>query len=185
MNSQLVFDVYRLTSLVGSIVIATLYVWPSLSSASSEQVLGALIAPQAFVRLIGLGFLVLGVVGAAMSPGFALYAGIGDYFTAVLALIAMVGFHSRREWGKPAAWVFNLVGTADLLNAFLQAGRHRNVSELLWSCAFRTHSSGPPLPDGASADLSFAVAPQTSGINNRMTTNELSTSQSAACCVAT
>ena len=56
MNPQLVFFVYVFTSLVSASVIAKLYIWPKLKSLRVEQSLEALIAPQALIRLIGLGF---------------------------------------------------------------------------------------------------------------------------------
>jgi hypothetical protein len=135
MNSQLVFFVYVVTSLISASVIAKLYVWPKLKNLRVEQSLEALIAPQALIRLIGLGFLIPGVVGPSLSPGFAVPAAGGDYATAVLALFAMMALHSRSNLGKPSAWIFNLAGAVDLINAFVQAGRH-HVSPTYFGAAF-------------------------------------------------
>lgn len=145
MDSQLVFGIYVLTSLVGSVVIAKLYLWPWLKGVSTEKALEALIAPQALLRLIGLGFLVPGVVSTSMPSGFAIPAAVGDYVTAVLALIAMVAIHSRSSWGRPAAWMFNIVGTVDLLNAFVQAGRHQMSPAYFGATFFIPTAIVPPL----------------------------------------
>jgi hypothetical protein len=145
MNSQLVFFVYVFTSLVSASVVAKLYVWPKLKSLRVEQALEALIAPQALIRLIGLGFLVPGVVSPSLSPGFAVPAAGGDYVTAVLALFAMVALHSRSSFGKPLAWIFNLVGTVDLIDAFVQAGRHHLSPTYFGAAFFIPTAVVPPL----------------------------------------
>lgn len=144
MNSHLVFFVYVFTSLISSSVIAKLYIWPKLKSLRVEQSLEALIAPQALIRLIGLGFLIPGVVSPSLSPGFAVPAAGGDYATAVLALFAIVTLHSRSRLGKPLAWMFNLVGTVDLINAFVQAGRH-HMSSTHFGAAFFIPTAVVPL----------------------------------------
>ena len=56
---------------------------------------------------------------------FARSAAYGDLAAALLALLALVTL--RRRPGMVLAWIFNLWGTVDLLNAFFQA----NVSGLL------------------------------------------------------
>ncbi len=145
MNSQLVFGIYVLTSLVVAVAIAKLYLWPWLKDVSTETALEVLIAPQALLRLIGLGFLVTGVVNPSMPSGFAIPAAVGDYVTAVLALIVMVAVHSRSNWGRLAAWVFNIVGTVDLLNAFVQAGRHQMSPAYFGAAFFIPTAVVPPL----------------------------------------
>jgi hypothetical protein len=145
MDSQLVFGIYVLTSLTGSVVIAKLYLWPWLKRVSTEKALQALIAPQALLRLIGLGFLVPGVVSTSMPSGFAIPAAGGDYLTALLALVVMVAVHSRSKLGRPAAWVFNIVGTVDLLNAFAQASRHQMSPTYFGAACFIPTAVVPPL----------------------------------------
>ncbi len=125
MNVQLIFGIYAATSFVTAIVIARLYIWPKLIATSTERALEALIAPQALIRLLGVGFLVPGIVSPLMNPGFAIPAAIGDYVAAILALIATVAIHYRSKLARPLAWLFNIEALIDLLNAFAQAGRHR------------------------------------------------------------
>ena len=70
-------------------------------------------------RFIGLAFLVPGVVSPDLPPAFAHSAAYGDVIAAMLALLALVSL--PRAAGVVIAWIFNLWGVADLLNAFYQA----------------------------------------------------------------
>jgi hypothetical protein len=72
-------------------------------------------------RFIGLAFLVPGVVSPNLPGAFARPAAYGDLVAALLALIALAGLGSRL--GLVLVWLFNLWGSADLLNAFYQANR--------------------------------------------------------------
>jgi len=60
-----------------------------------------------------------GVVSPDLPPAFAHSAAYGDIIAAILALLALVFL--RSEAGVAALWIFNLWGSADLLNAFYQA----------------------------------------------------------------
>ena len=70
-------------------------------------------------RFIGLSFLVPGVVSPDLPSAFAQPAAYGDLIAAILALLSLLFL--RTEVGGVIAWIFNLWGTADLLNAFYQA----------------------------------------------------------------
>jgi hypothetical protein len=70
-------------------------------------------------RFIGLSLLVPGVVSTDLPSSFAHPAAYGDLIAAALALLSLASL-SRRP-GVVIAWVFNLWGSADLLNAFYQA----------------------------------------------------------------
>jgi len=72
-------------------------------------------------RFIGLVFLVPGVVSPNLPVEFARPAAYGDLVAALLALFALAGLQSRL--GLVLVWLFNLWGSADLLNAFYQANR--------------------------------------------------------------
>jgi hypothetical protein len=52
---------------------------------------------------------------------FARPAAYGDLATCILALLAIAALRTRA--GAVLVWVFNIVGTVDLLNAFYQADR--------------------------------------------------------------
>jgi hypothetical protein len=70
-------------------------------------------------RFMGLAFLVPGVVSPDLPAAFAHSAAYGDIIAAILALLALLLL--PRGAGIIAAWIFNLWGLADLLNAFYQA----------------------------------------------------------------
>jgi hypothetical protein len=66
------------------------------------------------------------VVGPALPAAFAVPAAYGDLLAALLALLAIAAL--RMEWSSAIAlvWIFNVVGTLDLINAFYQ-GLRNNV----------------------------------------------------------
>jgi hypothetical protein len=72
-------------------------------------------------RSVGLAFLIPGVVSPNLPAAFARPAAYGDLATAILALLAWATLRSRL--GIILVWVFNVLGTADLLNAFYQGNR--------------------------------------------------------------
>jgi hypothetical protein len=73
-------------------------------------------------RYIGLVALIPGVVAPELtSTVFARGLAYGDLVSAILALIALGALRTRMS--GLLVWIFNLVGTADLLNAFYQGAR--------------------------------------------------------------
>ena len=110
-------------SLVSSVVVATLYVWPRLRMMTRDQALVALVAPHMFFRFIGLGFLVPGVVAASLPPAFAVPAAYGDAVAGIAAIIAVLALARRAPWAISAVWLFNIWGAADLLLALFQGLR--------------------------------------------------------------
>jgi hypothetical protein len=95
---------------------------PWLAGKPLQQALIPLIFPHAF-RHVGMVFLVSGVVTQPLSEAFAYPAAYGDLAAGLLALLSLVAL--RGNWGVavPLVWLFNIVGTVDLLNAL----RHPNV----------------------------------------------------------
>jgi hypothetical protein len=69
---------------------------------------------------MGLVFLVPAVVAPTLPPAFARPAAYGDLLAGLLALLAMVALRSRWALALPLTWLFNIVGTLDLLHAFYQ-----------------------------------------------------------------
>ena len=105
-------------SLVAWGIVTARYIWPQLRDRQRAEALQPLLVLHTF-RFIGLAFLVPGVVSPALPPAFAHSAAYGDVIAAVLALLALLLL--RRQSGVAAVWIFNLWGSADLLNAFYQA----------------------------------------------------------------
>ena len=101
-------------------VIAKWSLGPWLEKKSSHEALYWLTLPHAF-RYIGMVFLVPGVVARPLPGAFANPAAYGDLVTGVLALLALIAL--RTGWARALAlvWLFNIVGTVDLLNALRQA----------------------------------------------------------------
>src|SRR5262249_4583841 len=66
-----------------------------------------------------------GVVSADLPTAFSHSAAYGDIIAATLALLALLALPYRA--GVVMAWIFNLWGSADLLNAFYQAN-HSGLS---------------------------------------------------------
>ena len=93
---------------------------PWLENKSPQDALFWLILPHAF-RHVGMVFLVPGVVAQPLPGAFANPAAYGDLATGVLALLALIALRSGWAGASALVWLFNLVGTVDLLNALRQA----------------------------------------------------------------
>jgi len=101
--------------------LAAQYLWPALRHRSFAEALRPLLVLHSF-RFVGLAFLVPGVVSPDLPSAFAESAAFGDLVAATLALLSLMTLRAGAI-GVVAAWIFNLWGTADLLNAFYQANR--------------------------------------------------------------
>jgi hypothetical protein len=99
-------------------IVTARYIWPELRLRPSGEALRPLLILHSF-RFIGLAFLVPGVVAPDLPPAFAQSAAYGDMIAAILALLSLISL--PRGAGVIVAWIFNLWGSADLLNAFYQA----------------------------------------------------------------
>jgi len=118
MDAQLVFGIGVACALLAWSVFATVYVWPWLRGRPRVEALRPLLMLHVF-RFIGMSFLVPGVVAAGLPMSFARSAAWGDLFAMALALLALASLRSRM--GLALAWIFNVWGSFDLLNAFYQA----------------------------------------------------------------
>ncbi len=72
-------------------------------------------------------FLVPGVVAQPLPESFANPAAYGDLLTGVLALLALIALRTSWSGAVVLVWLFNTVGTVDLLNA----RRHVDVAPYL------------------------------------------------------
>src|SRR5271169_7202222 len=88
MNPRTIFGISVLMSLLSSVVVAIVFVWPWLWTTTHEQALLWLVAPHMFLRFIGLSFLVPGVVSESLPKAWAVPAGYGDFVAGILAIIA-------------------------------------------------------------------------------------------------
>jgi hypothetical protein len=100
-------------------IVARRYIWPKLRLQRRAEALRPLLILHSF-RFMGLAFLVPGVVSPELPSAFAHSAAYGDVAAAILALLSLLSL-PRGAAGIVIAWIFNLWGSADLLNAFYQA----------------------------------------------------------------
>jgi hypothetical protein len=118
MVSQLCFFVSIAFSLIAWGSVTARYIWPKLRLRQQAEALRPLLTLHSF-RFMGLAFLVPGVVSPDLPSSFAHSAAYGDVIAATLALFALLLL--PRAAGVVMAWIFNVWGSADLLNAFYQA----------------------------------------------------------------
>jgi len=117
----LIWGVTVAFGLLAWIVFAAQYIWPAISERELKDAVRPILVLHGF-RYIGLVALIPGVVSPELpATQFARELAYGDLFSATLALIALGALKSR--WARVLIWIFNIVGTADLLNAFFQGAR--------------------------------------------------------------
>src|SRR5262249_18662038 len=153
MEPQAIFGISVLLSLTVWGIIGAQYIGPALRSRPRADALRPLLLLHAF-RFVGLAFLVPGVVSPELPDGFARPAAYGDLATSILALLAIAALGSRL--GTILVWVFNIVGTVDLLNAFYQGNRLGSWSSssairlspsLIRACGFPALGSSSGCPE--------------------------------------
>ena len=120
METLEIFGLQFVLSLIVYTLIARWYAAPWLAGKALYPALMLLILPHAS-RHIGLSFFVPGLNTAPLPDAFAFAAAYGDLISGLLAITALIAL--RRSWGfaLPLVWLFNLIGTADLLNPLRQA----------------------------------------------------------------
>ncbi len=120
MDTQLIFVLQFLLSLVVVGLLARWYAVPWLAEKSLDVALMALLVPHAF-RHIGMSFLVPALNQPGIPADFATAAAYGDLLSGILALVALIALKGRWAIAIPLVWIFNLVGSVDLANALRQA----------------------------------------------------------------
>src|ERR1700742_3932696 len=96
------------------------YIWPMLKEHPSPENLKSILLLHGF-RFLGLAFVVPGVVSPELPAAFAQPVAYGDLTAAMLAWLALTMLGTRT--GTVLAWVFNALGTADLIFAFYLGSR--------------------------------------------------------------
>ncbi len=123
MSTQTIFLLQFMFSFLVLGLLARWVLAPWLSGQSHREALFWLTIPHAF-RYIGMVFLVPGVVAQPLPESFAIPAAYGDLSAAILALLALVLLRNGSKGAIGVVWLFNVVGTVDLLNAL----RHVDVA---------------------------------------------------------
>ena len=119
MDIVLIFLSQFVLSLIVVGLLARWYAAPWLAEKSLEVALVILIAPHAF-RHLGLAFIVPALNQPGMPLEFATSAAYGDLLSGILALVVLIALKGRWAMAIPLAWVFSIVGIADLANALRQ-----------------------------------------------------------------
>ena len=118
MLPQLIFFVSVGFGVIAWGIVAARYIWPELRHKQRAEALRPVLILHTF-RYLGLAVLVPGVVSPDLPPAFAQLTAYGDLIAAILALLSLLAL--PRGAGVVIAWIFNVWGSADLLNAFYQA----------------------------------------------------------------
>jgi hypothetical protein len=105
-------------SLIAWGIVTARYIWPELRRRQRTEAMQPVLILHSF-RFIGLAFLVPGVVSPDLPAPFAHPAAYGDLIAAILAFVSLLLLPSAA--GVAVAWIFNIWGSADILNAFYQA----------------------------------------------------------------
>jgi hypothetical protein len=123
MDVQAIFGLQFVLSLVVWSVILSFLAVPRLARMDRRDALLWLSLPHAF-RHIGMSFLVPAMSASPLPEGFANGAAYGDLATGLIALLAIVALRLRWSVAIALVWLFNVVGTADLMNAL----RHVDIA---------------------------------------------------------
>lgn len=120
MDIYQIFGLQFVLSLFVFAFAARWFVNPWLREQALGVALSVLLLPHAF-RHIGLSFLVPSLNADALPNFFATTAAYGDLISALLAILALLVLQINVRAALPFVWVFNIVGTVDLINALRQA----------------------------------------------------------------
>ena len=123
-NVSTVFDRVLPLNLIANTAIfyvaARLYLLPLISRFRPQQILVPILLLHS-MRHLGMMFLTRGATYPGLPSQFAKKAAFGDLTTAILAFVAIPLVLSGSGLAKPAVWIFNVVGTVDLLVAITTA----------------------------------------------------------------
>ena len=119
-----IFDRVIVLNLVANTVIfyvaAQLYLLPLIPRVSLQLILVPILLLHS-MRHLGMMFLTRGATYPGLPSQFAKKAAFGDLLTAILAIVAIPLVLGGSSLAKPAVWIFNIVGTIDLIVAITTA----------------------------------------------------------------
>jgi len=115
MTANVIFQIDMAAAYVAWGLCVGTYLWPRLRAMDRDAAIRAIATLHSF-RFLGLVFLLPGIVGAGLPAAFAAPAAYGDFVAALLAIAVLLAARMGPLF-VPLAWVFNLVGAADLLMA--------------------------------------------------------------------
>jgi len=113
MSPSLIFNLHLVMGYLAWLLCTAVYFLPRLKAmdpADAQRIIATL---HSF-RFFGLVFILPGVVGRNLPPGFAPFAAYGDFLTGLLAICALLAIRQRvLFWSFVVA--FNLAGSIDIL----------------------------------------------------------------------
>jgi hypothetical protein len=119
MSPTIIFQLHLVLGYVAWLLCFVVYIFPRLKAMDRFGAQRAIATLHSF-RFFGLVFLIPGVVGPNLPPGFAVFSAYGDFATGVLALLALLTVRIR-----PLFWsfvvAFNIVGAVDLIVNYYHA----------------------------------------------------------------
>ena len=123
MESTILFAVSVLAGLIVWSKISRKYLWLPYKDLELKRAADPILFLHLF-RFAGLSFLIPGVVHAGLDPAWAIPAAFGDFAAAILAFITLSLANSNNTLFRAFLWVFNTLGFADLILAFINGPRY-------------------------------------------------------------
>jgi hypothetical protein len=120
MRSALILPINLLGNTIIFWVAARIYILPKLGTLKPQAILLPILLLHA-TRHLGLMFLAPGATYPGIPPQFAYPAALGDLLVAVLAIAAIPAVARDLNVARPLVWVFNIIGTLDLITAITLA----------------------------------------------------------------
>ncbi len=116
MSSAMIFNIHLGLGYVPWLLCFAAYIWPRLRSMEPIEAQRAIAMLHSF-RFFGLVFILPGIVGPDLAPGFASFAAYGDFATGLLAMLALLAV-ARPAVFWPLVVAFNVVGVVDLIGDY-------------------------------------------------------------------
>lgn len=113
MSPAVIFLLHLVLGYVAWLLWFQTYGWPRFRSMERFEALRVIATLHSF-RFFGLVFVLPGVIGPHLPPGFATFAAYGDFATGLLAILALLTARVRSLFW-PLVVAFNLVGMVDIL----------------------------------------------------------------------
>lgn len=121
MQATILFAISVLMSLIVWNKVSKKYLWPHIKDMELKKAAQPILLLNSF-RFAGLSFFIPGIVHAGLNPAWALPAAFGDFTAAVLAFTTLS--LANTSLFRPLLWLFNILGFADLLLAFVNGPRY-------------------------------------------------------------
>jgi hypothetical protein len=119
MSPETIFRIHLILGYVAWLLCFGVYIMPRLRAMDSVSAQRAIATLHSF-RFFGLVFILPGVVGPGLPPGFAPFAAYWDLATGVLAILALLTVRIRPLFMLFVV-AFNLVGVVDLIGDYYHA----------------------------------------------------------------